>query len=187
MLIQLTYLKVEICSDCYINPYRQKHRYRRSNLVVVNSLNFVVNNFRQVELLIMDTIYPRLFLYRSIYTPHASCYQRVHQVPSLIDTILNLMVINHLTELGPINASLHVVGSSFFYNNHLFSNLLFDHKINQPDLRGLIVISISGATTLCRHVSYEHRGCHRKHFRCCATLIIMLRFNNPIEFYCPPT
>jgi hypothetical protein len=46
------------------------------------------------------------------------------------------MVISHLTELGPINASLHAVGSSLFYNNHLFSNLLFDYKINQPYLRG---------------------------------------------------
>ena len=135
----------------------------------------------------MDTIYPRLFLYRSIYTRHASCYRRVCQAPSLVDTILDFMVISHLTEFGPINASLHAVGLSLFYNNHLFSNLLFDYKINQPYLRGSIVISISGATTLCRHASYEHRGCHRNHFRRCATLLIMFRFNNLIEFYCPPT
>lgn len=75
--------------------------------------------------------HPRLFLYRSIYARHASCYRRVYQAPSLIDTILDFMVISHLTELGPINASLHVVGSSLFYNNDLFSNLLFDHKTNQ--------------------------------------------------------
>jgi hypothetical protein len=38
-------------------------------------------------------------------------------------TIMDFMASSHLTELGPIIASLHVVGSSLSKNNDLFSNL----------------------------------------------------------------
>ena len=47
--------------------------------------------------------------------------------------------------------------------------------------------SISRATTLCRRGSHGRRGRLQNDFRCCATLLILLRFNNLIEFYCPPT
>ena len=52
---------------------------------------------------------------------------------------------------------------------------------------GSIVASISGATTLCRHGSHGHHGCIQNAFRCCATLLSLLRFKNLIDFYCPPT
>ena len=87
-----------------------------------------------------------------------------YQVPNLISymyTISDFMASSHLTESGPIIASLYAVGS--------------------------IVASISGATTLCRHGSHGRHGCLRNGFRCCATLLILFRFNNLIEFYCPPT
>jgi hypothetical protein len=37
--------------------------------------------------------------------------------------IMDFMASSHLMELGPIIASLHVVGSSLSNNNDLFSNL----------------------------------------------------------------
>jgi hypothetical protein len=49
-----------------------KHCYRRSNLIVVNSLNFVENHFWKVEPFNLCG-QPHVFLYRSIYIWMASC------------------------------------------------------------------------------------------------------------------
>lgn len=71
--------------------------------------------------------------------------------------------------------------------NQSFVHKSFIWSQSKPYLQSLIGTSISMAITLCRHGSHEHRGRFRNHFRCCATLLIMLRFINLIEFHCPPT
>src|SRR5215210_1707553 len=128
-----------------------------------------------------DTIYPCLFCYRSIYVPMALCLPE--GLPSSkLDFAYGYYrgfygVQPFSRSQGPSLASLYVVNPSLFNNNSLFSNLLFDHKVDHT-LRGSIAASISEATTLRRHGNNESHSRFRNHFRRCATLLILLRFNN---------
>ena len=94
-----------------------KHCYGRSNLIVVNSLNFVVNNFST------SRASSRIF-----YPSPSILY--IHLLSKSIHISLSSWRIAILTESGPIITSLFVVGLSLFKINPLSTNHLFDHKVN---------------------------------------------------------
>ena len=71
--------------------------------------------------------------------------------------------------------------------NQSFVHKSFIWSQSKPYLQGSICTSISMTKTLCSHGSHDRCGRFRNQFRCCATLIIMLRFINLIKLYCPPT
>ena len=92
----------------------------------------------------------------------------------------------HLTESGPIIASLHVWLVYLCSPTNLCPRIIY--LITKSTRHwGSIGTSISMTTTLCRHVSHEHCSHLRNTFRRCATLIIFLWLSNHIKYYCPPT
>ena len=161
-----------------------KHRYERSNLVVVKPLNIVVNSFptcrpfRRCEHLC-------LFLYR--YMHHA--FGESINLQTLISCMDTIFGSHGIQPFNGVRAHQYFFACSWSIIVQQQSLVLksFIWLQVQPNLRGSIGTSISGATTLCIHGSNESRSRFRNHFRCCATLIISLKFNNYIEFYCPPT
>ena len=105
---------------------------------------------------------------------------------SYMDTIADFMAYGHF---DGVRAHHSVFACSWFIivQQQFFVIKSFIWSQSQPDLRGSIGTSIFGTTILCRHGSSEICGRLRNYFRRCATLLILLRFNNHIEFYCPPT
>ena len=150
-----------------------KHCYGRSNLIVVNSLNFVVNNFST------SRASSRIFLSKSINFIDLFTFKKC-------SSILDSMALSHFNGVRA-HHNFFVCSWFIIVQNQSFVYKSFIWSQSKPYLQGSMGTSISMTITLCRHGSYDLRGRFRNHFRCCATLIIMLRFINLIKFYCPPT
>ena len=109
------------CKHKYLryNPHRLKYLYGRSNLIVVNPLNFVVNNFLTSRSFYGYDIHVCFFIEPFTFD-RLHAFRWVYQVPSLIsymDTISDNMASSHLTKSGPIITSLYVISSSLSNNN----------------------------------------------------------------------
>ena len=150
------------------------------NLFIVNSLNFCRKHFS-------DKLC-QLYLFIGPFTSKRSYPSGWStKFKNLIWILIqDFMASSHLMESGPIIASLYVIGSQLFNNNSQSSNLSFDYAFNQfSDIQQIFRCPVF--TTPCRHKSHECHSRLRNSFRYCATLIILLMFNNLIKFYCPPT
>ena len=101
-------------------------------------------------------------------------------------SILDFMAYSHFNGVRA-HHNFFVCSWFIIVQKQTFVHKSFIWSQSKPYLQGSISTSISMAKTLCSHGSHDRRGRFRNQFRCCATLIIMLRFMNLIKFYCPPT
>ena len=148
------------------------------NLFIVNSLNFCRKQFfRQV----LPSLFIGPFTSKRFYPSGRST-----KFNNLIWILSRISWLQAINGVRPIIASLYVIGSQLFNNNPLSSNVSFDNAFNQFfEVQQIFRYPVF--TTPCRHESYECRSCLQNSFWYCSTLIILLRFNNIIKLYCPPT